>query len=153
MKNLLFVLTLAVSSFAHSETFNPFGTDFAPFPLSTGNVALIEGIWRGESIDIEIKDSGYAMDDKPILWVKIQDHESGDTRRGIMYYNESSERYQLSTLSSLSGIPISLGIFEFSSNYAAKAGLKCPLGGALLKIEFMVDTIMGEVFLTKESCS
>lgn len=153
MKALLFLFLLAFSIPSFSGVFFPLGTDFAPFPLSTGNVALIEGVWRGESIDVKIDDSGYSFRGKPVLWVEIKDHEQGDSRTGLMYYNIEDERYQLFTTSSRKSIPISLGIFEFSSSYATEAGMSCQSGGTLLKIEFKINSILGEVLLTKESCS
>lgn len=148
---VLFLLAFSIPSF--SEVYFPKGTDFAPFPLSTSNVALIEGVWRGESIDIKIDASDYLFRGRPILWVEIQDHKENTSRKGVIYYSEQDERYQLFAQDANEGIPISLEIFEFSSAYASEAGMSCKSGGTLLKIEFKISTVLGEVLLTKESCS
>lgn len=152
MKHFLLVIILFFSVSGFSQTYDFLGTDFAPFPLSTGNIALIEGVWRGETIDIKINDSGIRLSNKPMMWVEVSDYKAGETRKGFMYYSPSEDRYNLYMFVAKTIIPIDLEVFEFSSQYATDTGMACKSGGTLLKIEFSIASTLGEVLLTKESC-
>ncbi|MGH1468738.1 MAG: hypothetical protein ACRBBP_07650 [Bdellovibrionales bacterium] len=148
--SLLFVLLCSISAGAETKDFLG---DFEVFPLSTSNIALVEGVWRGEMIDIRIEDSGHLFYQKPILWVEIMDHQKDESKKGIMYFSASVGKYKLYMHEADKSIPIELGIFEFSGSYASKLGMECKSGGTLMKIQFKIDSVLGEVLLTKESCS
>lgn len=165
MKTIILLLTLLLSTMSYAdaevvadakavaEDFEFFGTDFAPFPLSTANVTLIEGVWRGDVLDIKIDSARFVLEEKPVFWIEMRDHEAEKTRHGMMYYNSSAGRYKIYMWLSRQSIPIEMGIFEFSSAYASEAGMTCKSGGSLLKLQFKVEEELGEILLMKESCS
>lgn len=70
MKHLILLSLLLFSTFTYADDYGFKGTDFAPFPLSTGDVSLIEGVWRGDMIDIRIENSGSSFFNKPIYGLK-----------------------------------------------------------------------------------
>ena len=125
--------------------------DFEIFPLSRSNVSLVEGVWRGESIDISIEDSGFLHEGRPVLWVKLSDYEADEQRRGVIYYSKAVSGYSLYLFATGERITIDMGIFEFTGSAAEQFGTKCKAGGSVLKLEFILKGISGEVLLTKET--
>lgn len=148
---LLFVLLFSTITYSAEQTIQD--TDFAPFPLDVIEAMnVIEGVWRGEGIDLQIKGATFSWSGKPAFFVTMSDYERGKTQRGFMYYSSGSETYRLYVYRSRKSIPVDMGIFQFSGAYASDAGMTCKSGGALLRLKFEVEQSAGEILLTKESC-
>lgn len=156
MRNLLILIVLLLSFAANAKPPRTLHGDFEVFPLSTSNIVLIEGVWRGEEIDIGIRDSGYRLSNKPIMLVEIRDHKAGESKNGVMYYQSKTQQYSLymyeEDFRTVALIPIEMGIKEFSGAYTTQSGQFCDSGMILLKIEFVIDQRAGEFVFTKESC-
>ncbi len=153
MKSILLLFVLLFSTVTYSADQTIADTDFAPFPLDVIEaMAVIEGVWRGDVVDLKIQGADFSFGGRQFFWITMSNHEIEETRRGVMYYSKKAKRYQLYMIGTTKSIPINMGIFEFSSAYASEAGMACKSGGALLRLQFKIEQVFGEILLTKESC-
>ena len=140
MKRLTLVLSILFSFnyFAYPEI-SYTSDDFNIFPLTSSSSRLIEGLWTGDSISLEIDRTNLAKDNKVYLWATITNLKTGELKSAILYYHGQHGRYELFVFGPNVSIPFEITIFNYSDLDAVERKMKCNQGGYIMKINFSLN--------------
>lgn len=150
---LLFCIFFSTISFAESDI-RYSSDDFNIFPLTTSNSGLIEGVWTGKAVVIEVQNMDFTQEDKPYMWVTIYNTLTDEQKFALLYFNEDHENYELYVFGLGISVPLEIMIFKYTGRVASERKMRCKKGGYVMKLSFsLAGGDSQAVELQRETCS
>jgi len=115
---------------------------------------LIEGVWIGQSVVIQIEEMNHTFDNRLYMWVEITSRNTVQERSALLYYNTDHDTYELYVFDSGVSVPLEIMIFKYTSKIATERRMKCSNGGYVMRLGFALGENNSQtVQLQRETCS
>ena len=156
---LFAILFSLVTASAEQTEFRWTSDDFDLFPLNIRNSDLLEGVWSGETVEIDIRNTGYVYQGRPYMRVLISNKVTREHKSAVLFYHVGHKAYELYVFGTGKSVPLQIMIRGYKGDLEQRqTRSNCTLGKALMMIRFSLSGSLNpsegyDISLMREACA